>query len=307
MPEKTIVIRTFDNEAETEIARGLLKTAAIESFVSKDDAGGMYPGLQSTGTGVSLRVRPRDAGRATEILQGIDNTAREAESYAPSENIIAVLSLLVWVLLPLGGASIIIGSTGQKFLTYIGVSLLVLGSLLGIFVRVRKRKLGLSEPPSKLRYFFIGLALGVVLTGTVSWYSGANQRGYDGAYKRDINKDGKTDEWLTYRKGSLVTAELDRNFDGKADVWWRYENGTIKSEKADTDFNGISDVTYFYVNGVLYSAEFRPNEAETATKKQIFEHGVLKEEWVDKNMDGKFDERTIFDFLENPIRTIPFR
>ena len=52
MPNKTILIKTFNNEAEAEIAGGLLKTAGIKSFVSKDDAGGMYPGLQATGKGV---------------------------------------------------------------------------------------------------------------------------------------------------------------------------------------------------------------------------------------------------------------
>ena len=28
--------------------------------------------------------------------------------------------------------------------------------------------------------------------------------------------------------------------------------------------------------------------------------------WVDKDMDGEFDERIIFDHLQNPIRTLPF-
>ena len=307
MPEKTIVIQIFDNKAEAEIARGLLNTAGIKSFVSKDDAGGMYPGLQATGTGVSLRVRPRDAGRATKILQGIEKPGGGSKSYAPSENLMAVLSLLAWVLFPLGVSSILIGSTGQTSLTYIGISLVVLGSVLGIFVRLRKRKMGLSESPSKLCYFLIGLVLGVVVTGTISWYPDKKQRQDDGVYKHDLNKDGKTDEWLTYRKGSLATVEVDQNFDGKTDAWWTYENGIISFGQVDKDFNGVSDVTYFYVNGVLYSAEFRPNAAKTVAKKQIFKHGVLKEEWVDKDMDGKFDQRIIFDYLENPIMTIPFR
>ncbi|MCD4717575.1 MAG: hypothetical protein K8R45_12660 [Desulfobacterales bacterium] len=307
MPEKTIVIQTFGNKAEAEIAGGLLKTAGIKSFVSKDDVGGMYPGLQITGTGVILRVRPRDAGRATEILQGIETQVWESENYSPSKNLIAIVSLLVWVLLPLGGASILIGLTGQRPLVYIGISLVVLGCVLVFFAQARKKKMGLSEPPSKLRYLVIGLAIGVVLTGAVSWYYGVNQNRYDGLYKRDLNGDGKIDEWQTYSKGSLMTAESDHNFDGRADVWWRYENGTIISMKMDTDFNGIFDVSYFFVDNVAYSAEFRPNGAKTVAKKEIFEHGVLKEQWVDKNMDGKFDQKIIFDHLENPIRTIPFR
>lgn len=307
MPEKSIVIQIFDNKAEAEIAQGLLNTAGIKSFVSKDDVGGMYPGLQATGTGVSLKVRPSDAGRAKKILQGIKKSDGGSQSYAPSENLMAVLSLLVWVLFPLGASSILLGSAGQTFLTYIGISLVVLGAVLGIFVRLRKRKMGLSESPSKLSYFLIGLFLGVVVTGIVSWHSGTKQTQNDGVYKLDLNGDGKTDEWLTYRKGLLATVELDHNFDGKTDVWDTYGNGIISFSQVDTDFNGVSDVTYFYVNGILYSAEFRPNAAKTVAKKQIFKHGVLKEELIDKDMDGKFDQRIIFDYLENPIMTIPFR
>jgi hypothetical protein len=307
MPNKTILIKTFNNKAEAEIARGLLKTAGIESFVSKDDAGGIYPGLQATGTGVRLRVRQRDAGRAMEILQRIERPALELENYASSENLIAILSLLVWVLLPVGGALILIGLTDYRPLAYIGISLVVLGSVLGILVQVRKRGMELSDPPSKLRYFVIGLALGVVLTGAASWYSGVKQRQYDGVYERDFNGDGKTDEWQTYHKGSLETVESDQNFDGKIDVWWTYENGVVTSGKSDNDFNGEPDVTFYYVDGVLDSADFHPNGSKIVPKKQIFEHGVLKEEWVDKDMDGKFDQRIIFDHLENPIRTLPFR
>ncbi len=307
MPEKTLVIQTFGNKAEAEIAVGLLKTAGIKSFVSKDDVGGMYPGLQITGTGVTLRVRPRDAGRATKILQGIETKAGDSENYSSSKNLIAIVSLVLWVLLPFGGASILIGLTGQRSLIYVGISICVLGFVLVICVQTRKRRLGISEPFSKLHYLVIGLAIGAVLTGTVSWYYGEKQNQYDGVYKRDLNGDGKIDEWETYSKGSLITAESDQNFDGRADVWWRYENGTIISTKMDTDFNGVSDVTYFYVDNVLYSAEFRPNGAKTVTKKLIFEHGVLKEQWVDKDMDGKFDQKIIFDHLENPIRTIPLR
>ena len=167
--------------------------------------------------------------------------------------------------------------------------------------------MGLFKPPSKLCYFLIGLALGVVVTAIVSWHSGAKEGQYNGVYKQDLNGDGKTDEWLTYRKGLLATVELDQNFDGKTDVWWTYENGIISFGQIDKDFNGISDVTYFYVNGVVSSAEFRPNAAKSVAKKQIFKHGVLQEEWIDKDMDGTFDQKIIFDYLENPVMTIPLQ
>ena len=335
MPAKTVVIQTFGNEAEAEIARGFLNKAGIKSFVAKDDVGGMYPALQATGTGVSLKVQPKDATRAKKILQEIEKSDRWTKSHIASENLLALLSSLAWVLFPLGVSAILIGSTGQMILTYIGISLVVLGAVLETFLQLRKRKMGLSESPSKLSCFFVGLTIGVIVTGIVSWYlvgySGTKQAQYDGVYKEDLNGDGKPDEWWTYRKGvlatvkvdknfdgkpdewctyhkdSLATVEVDQNFDGKTDVWETYENEKISFAQADTDFNGVSDVTYFFVCGVLSSAEFRPNGGKTIVKKQVFKHSVLQEEWIDKDRDGKFDQKIIFDFLENPIMTIPFR
>jgi hypothetical protein len=307
MADKTIVIATFDNEAEAEMARGFLQMQGIKSFITKDDVGGMYPGLQATGTGVSLRVRPRDAGRATEALRETEKSARSAGSDVPPENLLAILSLLAWLLLPIGLILILIGLAGERALIYVGILVAVIGFAVSIFLRLRKPKKELSRLPSKWAYFVFGLALGVVLTGGVAWYSGAKQRQYDGVYRRDLNKDGKTDEWITYQDGQIVRAEADRNFDGKIDVWWTYEDGIVVSGESDIDFNGVVDATFYYVDGVLYSIDFHPNGSEIVTKRQLFEHGVLKEEWVDKNGDGTFDERVIFDLLENPVKVLPFR
>lgn len=307
MSDKTIVVATFDNEAEAEMAKGLLQTQGIKSFITKDDVGGMYPGLQTTGTGVSLGVRPRDAGRATEALEEIEKPVERESSEVPSDNLIAILSLLVWLLLPVGVASILVGLAGQMALIYIGIPLAAIGFALGVFVRLSKPRREFFVLPSKWSYFLSGLILGVILTSVAVWYSGATQRQYNGIYKHDLNKDGKTDEWVTYQNGSIVTVEADQNFDGKIDVWWTYENGVPESGKADNDFNGVPDTTYFYVYGVLDSVDFHPNGSEIVTKRQIFEHGVLKEEWIDKDRDGTFDERVIFDLLQNPVKVLPFR
>jgi len=62
-----VVVRTFLNKIEAEIAQGALEAANIESMVSADDAGGTRPGLWMSG--VRLLVRAVDAERATAILQ----------------------------------------------------------------------------------------------------------------------------------------------------------------------------------------------------------------------------------------------
>ena len=68
-----VVVRTFLNKMEAEIAQGALEAANIESMVSADDAGGTRPGLWMSG--VRLLVRAVDAERATTILQHSDKEA----------------------------------------------------------------------------------------------------------------------------------------------------------------------------------------------------------------------------------------
>ena len=67
MSDEPIAIRTFDNEAEAEMAQQMLEDVGVRSFISKDDAGGMEPQLQLTG-GVRLMVSNSNAERAREIL-----------------------------------------------------------------------------------------------------------------------------------------------------------------------------------------------------------------------------------------------
>src|SRR5262249_52790431 len=72
-----VVVRTFLNKIEAEIAQGALKAANIESMVSADDAGGTRPGLWMSG--VRLLVRAVDAERATAILRESGKKARSSQ------------------------------------------------------------------------------------------------------------------------------------------------------------------------------------------------------------------------------------
>jgi hypothetical protein len=62
-----VVVRTFSDRIEADLAHSALEAAGIESMVSGDDAGGVQPGLW-TGEGVALLVREEDAPTAREIL-----------------------------------------------------------------------------------------------------------------------------------------------------------------------------------------------------------------------------------------------
>ena len=61
-----VVVRTFLNRIDAEMAHGALRAAHIDSFVSGDDGGGVRPAGWMAG--VRLLVRAEDAERAIEIL-----------------------------------------------------------------------------------------------------------------------------------------------------------------------------------------------------------------------------------------------
>ena len=62
-----VVVRTFNDRIEAELAQSALEAAGIESMVRGDDAGGTQPGLWAS-EGVAVLVREEDATNAREIL-----------------------------------------------------------------------------------------------------------------------------------------------------------------------------------------------------------------------------------------------
>ena len=59
-----VVVSTFPSVAQAQIAQGLLTGASIESVIRSDNAGGMYPALDTA----ALLVRPDDAKAAVAAL-----------------------------------------------------------------------------------------------------------------------------------------------------------------------------------------------------------------------------------------------
>ena len=67
MPTTLVVVRTYSNKFDADVAKSALDAAGIESMIRADDAGGLRPGLWM-GNGVELLVNARNAARAVEIL-----------------------------------------------------------------------------------------------------------------------------------------------------------------------------------------------------------------------------------------------
>lgn len=71
MDKPYVVFKIFPNLTVAELARWNLENAGIDSYIQKDDAGGMYPFLQQQ-AGVRLVGHPDDAETAQEILEGLE-------------------------------------------------------------------------------------------------------------------------------------------------------------------------------------------------------------------------------------------
>jgi hypothetical protein len=66
MADDLVVIRTFLNAVDAELARGALEAAGIDSMIRADDCGGLRPHLWMGG--VEVLVRGEDAAQAAEVL-----------------------------------------------------------------------------------------------------------------------------------------------------------------------------------------------------------------------------------------------
>jgi Putative prokaryotic signal transducing protein len=68
-----VVVHTFGNRQEADLATGALAAAGIEAIIQADSGGGMQPSIAWAG-GVQVIVRAADAKAARAIL---DEPARE--------------------------------------------------------------------------------------------------------------------------------------------------------------------------------------------------------------------------------------
>ena len=66
-PSTPVVIRSYPNEVEAQLAQAVLDAHGIPSMLMRDDMGGMQPTLTLL-AGVRLLVRHEDAVEALQIL-----------------------------------------------------------------------------------------------------------------------------------------------------------------------------------------------------------------------------------------------
>lgn len=62
--DELVPVSTFRSVADAQIAKGILDEVGIPSIIRSDNAGGMYPALDSA----DVLVRAEDAEKATQAL-----------------------------------------------------------------------------------------------------------------------------------------------------------------------------------------------------------------------------------------------
>ena len=93
----------FSSRAEAELARGLLDSVGIQSFVRADDAGAMHPELAQIGKhGIALMVDPADADEARSLLDEVADEPSDWEEPDRPTRPGALIAVLLVVVLGVG-------------------------------------------------------------------------------------------------------------------------------------------------------------------------------------------------------------
>jgi hypothetical protein len=170
-----------------------------------------------------------------------------------------------------------------------------------------------------------GLLIGALITGAVFFIYNWKQKHISGIVEYDLNKDTKSDVYYSYEKGTIVKTEHDRNFDGQIDDWGFYVNGFIDHSESDNNFDGGIDTlgTYnngivtqldvdtnndnepdmieYYDHGVFTEQEWLNSSRKIVYKRAFYKLGVKHEEFIDEDLDGKFDKKITYNYFEKPV------
>lgn len=262
-------VKTFGNLAEAGFACSLLEAAGIPAVLADEQSFLMVAGLGMMG--IRLQVDDADCERALRVLaEGPDGADREAATAPVSMDEAEPQGTI-----PTG--------------LFVAAAAVLVLMIFAIHQAVENRRAERWQVADQTDEYDDN-------------HDGRPDRFYiyrGGVLSRaemDRNADGKIDAWEFYdREGKIQRAESDDNFDGRPDTWSSYKNGMIESWRCDVDYNGRPDWFGTYENSILVRLDCRSNESSIVVRRQIYEHGVLREEQVDENQDGIFDCKILVD------------
>jgi hypothetical protein len=286
--DRTVLLKAFPTELEAQAAAQALLAAGIPHLIAADNCGGAFPSLEIY-RGIEVRVQLRDLERAKEILADFEAEKPEVDAET-AERAGAT-----------PGAPAEAGSVPRAW----------------------------SAGQKAWLWFLAGLGLGVAITtailldsdtGSPGSHTGTTERDLDGdgrtdewvywvrdhyeRMERDRNSDGKVDQWYYYQGDVHSRYEEDANFDGKADLWLEFLHDLPATSRVDTDFNGQADVTYHFSRGVTFRADWADQDSGKLWKRASFRNGYIFEELIDTDRNGAFDTKVTYDAFANPIQTV---
>ncbi len=74
-----VLLKSYYNKHDAEIAVGLLKEAGIESILQADDAGGFHAHLSIAAGNNRVMIRKKDAERALEVIKPLEESLTESD------------------------------------------------------------------------------------------------------------------------------------------------------------------------------------------------------------------------------------
>ena len=175
--------------------------------------------------------------------------------------------------------------------------------------------------------FVVGLLLGAIITGIGFSYYIYSLNHRSGFVDYDWNNDGKPDLVYQYENGKIVEMTQDRNLDGEIDSRVTYENDQPARGESDDNFDGVFESEIFYKNGAINRIEIDVNhnaepdiieyftnevldeilyifdKDHSTWKETKYVGGVMREERIDTDFDGKFDVRNVYNSSGRMIST----
>ena len=77
---KLVVVKSYRNRVEAELAKGALEAAGIPAMTTADTVGGMREHIAWSGAGFQILVREEDAAAAGDVLApAVDDNSDEAD------------------------------------------------------------------------------------------------------------------------------------------------------------------------------------------------------------------------------------
>jgi len=136
MRDDLVTIKSFSSEIQAEVIANKLRAYGIEPFISKDDCGGVDP-MMHIASGVHLMVQQKDTQNAISLIEESEYIGKNSGKLSTKSN----LPFLILLFLAIGTGLFLSGHTYNPFLIKFGITSLIIGVALWLYMRLMSRKI----------------------------------------------------------------------------------------------------------------------------------------------------------------------